>query len=173
MRYSSVTDATDQRAAPSSGNVVAVTAAVIGAVSAFLSSTLGVSHAKRLYDAARGGTAGFEDYIDVGRAFWDVVPIGLMFAVTAGLLTARVQLTAVYLRFGAAAVGAVGLWVGAAVDPARHLDRFLAITASSAHDTPSFLGACYLAYGGASCILAAIAGVGLGVAAVLFAREHL
>jgi hypothetical protein len=148
----------------SSSNTIALTAAAIGFVSAIASGTLGFDHAKSAYDAALGGTAGFDDYVTVGNAFWDAVPVGAAFAVTAGLLAYGVQLSAAYYRFGAGIVAVGASALGASLDAPKHLQGYLAVTNSGASDTATVLSVFWQVYGGLAWILAAIAGLGIGIA---------
>ena len=153
-------------------NVIAWTSAAIGVVSGLAAGTLGYENAKDVYQAANHGTAGLSDYITVGKAFWDAVPIAAIFAVTCGMLVYGVYLNPAYWRSGAGLVMLGAGYFGSQVDAPRHLQAYEAVVRSGAHDSAGMLTAFVLAYGLLASILAAIAGVGVGVAIGTWAKEN-
>ena len=68
-----------------SSNAIALSSAGIGLVTAIFYSNVGFDHAKSAYEAATGGSAGLSDYVTVGTAFWDGLPIAAAIAVIVGM----------------------------------------------------------------------------------------
>lgn len=147
-----------------SSNAIALSSAGIGLVTAVFYSNVGFEHAKSAYEAATGGSAGLSDYVTVGTAFWDGLPIAAAVAVIAGMLAAGHQVSAAMLRYGAGIVGLIALAIGASVDPAAHLVAYQATVSSGAKDTAGLFSVWLSVYGGLAAVLAAIAGVGVGYA---------
>jgi hypothetical protein len=150
----------------SPSNAIALSAAGIGLVSALAAGTAGYSHAKSVWEAANGGTAGLSEYITVGRAFWDALPIAAAVAVIVGMLAAGQYVSPAMLRWGAGLVGLLALAIGSQVDP-QHLVVYNEAVSSGASDTAGLMQLWFNAYGLLAGVLAVIAGIGAGYAAGL------
>ncbi len=156
---------------PTSSNTIAMTAAAIGLVSAILSGTVGFEHAKSAYEASTGGSANFNDYVTVSRAFWDGLPIAAVCAASSGLVAYGIHLGGGWYYGGAGLVMLAASSFGASVDPYRHLAAYQAAVTSGATSTSGLLDVFVSVYGPTASILAAVAGTGAGIAIAIKARE--
>jgi len=149
---------------PTSDNGIAITAAVIGVISALASGSVGYENAKSVYKAAKGSAAGFNDYIEVGQAFWDALPISAAVAVIVGMLAAGQTVSSGMLRVGAGLVGLATLAIGSALDPSTHLVAYQRTLGANSVDSARFLALWFEIYGPWAGLLGVIGGTGVGYA---------
>jgi len=148
------------------GNAIALASAGIGLVSGIASGSVGYSHAKSAYEAASGSTAGFSDYITVGIAFWDGLPIAIAIAFMVAVMTYGAWGPGTFGLAGVIAV--VGLAVASQVSPA-HLDAYERTVIGG--NTTSLLSQWGTIYGPLASFLALIAGAGVGFAVGIMAKN--
>jgi hypothetical protein len=158
---------------PSPENSIAIASAAIGIISAIAGGSLGYDHAKSAYVAVHGSAAGFSDYLEVGQAFWDALPISAAVAVIVGLLAAGQRVSEAMFRYGAGLVGVAALAIGSNVDPARHLVAYQRTVLLNTPDSVRLLEVWLEVYGPLAGILGAIGGAGIGYAVGTKVAEHL
>lgn len=145
--------------------------AAIGLITAYASGQVGFSHAKSIYDAFNGGTAGFDDYLTVATAYWHALPIGCIFAVFAWLVARGTPISGPMLRNLAGLVGIPAAMVGAFVDAPKSIEALYAMEHAHGSDSVSILTALGAVYGPLAATLATIAGMSVGVLAARLERS--